>query len=331
MQPTPIQIGWLALIVAILAVAQRLGGYENKPLARALVALSSLLFVWWIFYSLPLPLAGAIVALLVIGLGIWIKKHARYGIFGVVLGALALVVNLVWGITLLLNGNKPSIAKTPVADKASRSEPIVESVTPQTSVPGVSKKQVPVKRNVKRAVAKIAAPPPGLADKPAQIIQNAPGGINSIVTGGNPTINNTIVNPRPAPRRIPAEKQAEMIEILKRHHGSVRIMAIQHNDEAYQFAKDWFSLFVEADWEIIEKRVAVFWHIGEPAPGVLLKVHGETLAPGGVVEILRRSPEGAVSDCLYLLGMTSKDLRVQRYPELPEGQVILEISNRPEP
>src|ERR1700730_616610 len=34
------------------------------------------------------------------------------------------------------------------------------------------------------------------------ITQQAPGGINSVVTGGTPTVNNTVVNQRPVPRHI---------------------------------------------------------------------------------------------------------------------------------
>ena len=49
MMPTAIQVGGLALIVGMFALAQRLGGWEHKPLARGVGIAAGALFVAWCF------------------------------------------------------------------------------------------------------------------------------------------------------------------------------------------------------------------------------------------------------------------------------------------
>jgi len=51
--PTAIEIGGLALIVALLAFAQRLGGWEHKTLARCLGVTAVGLVIAWCFLFLP--------------------------------------------------------------------------------------------------------------------------------------------------------------------------------------------------------------------------------------------------------------------------------------
>jgi hypothetical protein len=57
MQPTATEIGGLALIVGTLALAQRLGGWESKPLARSLGVLTTCLLIAWFFMFFPASVA----------------------------------------------------------------------------------------------------------------------------------------------------------------------------------------------------------------------------------------------------------------------------------
>jgi hypothetical protein len=53
--------GWLSLIVAILAIAQRLAGYENKPLAICLVAIAGMALVYFTTLSIKDGIGKALV------------------------------------------------------------------------------------------------------------------------------------------------------------------------------------------------------------------------------------------------------------------------------
>jgi hypothetical protein len=165
-----------------------------------------------------------------------------------------------------------------------------------------------------------------LREQPSTIIQTAPGGINSVITGGNPTVTNTVINPRPNPRRIPPEKQSQCSALLARHHGSVSIMAIQQNDgEPYQFAKDWYAIFKTAEWRILEDRVATALLVGEPEFGILVKIHGTPVEPGGFVQVSTDSLEGDVFECSQVLQLKPTDIHAQRYLDTPEGTIFLQI------
>jgi hypothetical protein len=165
--------------------------------------------------------------------------------------------------------------------------------------------------------------------QPSIIIQSAPEGINSVVTGGNPTINNTVVNPHVNPRHIPLEKQSQCADVLAGHHGSVQIMAIQ-SVEAYQFAADWYGVFKAAEWEILEDRVATLMVVGEPQSGVLLGLRGEPVAPNSRIEVANNTPEAALLDCTSLLQMTPADVHAQRYADMPEGRINLTVFEQPQ-
>ena len=168
-----------------------------------------------------------------------------------------------------------------------------------------------------------------LAVQPSIILQSAPGGINSVITGGNPTVNNTVVNPRQSPRHISIDKQAQCSSVLKPHHGVVAIISNQ-GSEAYQFAKDWYNVFKAAGWEIVEDRVAtIMMTLGDPGTGVLLGLQGEPGAPGGFVETINDTPERALFDCMRLLPMPSTDVQAQRWPDMPKGKIDLTVLEQP--
>ena len=70
MTPTAIEIGGLALIVTVLAFAQRLGGWEHKPLARGLSIAAGGLFVAWCFLFSPMWF-GWMVAAIIWSICLW--------------------------------------------------------------------------------------------------------------------------------------------------------------------------------------------------------------------------------------------------------------------
>jgi hypothetical protein len=137
---------------------------------------------------------------------------------------------------------------------------------------------------------------------------------------------------RPDPRHISTEKQSQCSDILRRHRGIVRIMAIQ-NGEAYQFAKDWYSVFKAAGWEIAEDRVATALISGDPRSGILLRIHGSPVAPdefSEVLEIPRDTPRNMLIQCMGgVLQMGPAVVRVQGSPDMPEGKVNLTVLEQP--
>jgi hypothetical protein len=137
---------------------------------------------------------------------------------------------------------------------------------------------------------------------------------------------------RPNPRHISTEKQSQCSDILRRHRGIVRIMAIQ-NGEAYQFAKDWYSVFKAAGWEIVEDRVATALISGDPRSGILLRIHGSPVAPDEFTEVLeipRDTPQNMMIQCLGgVLQMGPTVVRVQGSPDMPEGTIHLTVLEQP--
>ena len=60
------------------------------------------------------------------------------------------------------------------------------------------------------------------------------------------------------PRRIPADKRAEIVATLARTPAKITVPAIQQNAEAYQFAQDWYDVFKAAGWTMMDDMVRVF-------------------------------------------------------------------------
>src|SRR4051812_32118415 len=57
MTPSAIEIGGLGLVVALLALAQRLGGFENRLVGRIVTIAAAGVFVVWCFLFLPVWVA----------------------------------------------------------------------------------------------------------------------------------------------------------------------------------------------------------------------------------------------------------------------------------
>lgn len=70
MTPTAIQVGGLGLMVAMLALAQRLGRWEHRPTAVGLCVAVAGLFVAWCFLFFP-PWFGCVAAAIVWSIGLW--------------------------------------------------------------------------------------------------------------------------------------------------------------------------------------------------------------------------------------------------------------------
>lgn len=200
--------------------------------------------------------------------------------------------------------------------------------------PPPSTESVPKSKDLSPEVAKPKQAQAKKQDSPkpppaTQIIQNAPGGINSVITGGSPSVTNTVVNPRPTPRRIPPEKQVECSPILRQHRGIAKILAIQ-NGEAYQFAKDWYDLFKDAEWEVVDDLVGTVLVSGDPQDGIFLSFRGAPVAPNAPIEVAKDTPEAALQQCMGVLQMTPAHVRVQRYPDTPEGMINFIVLEQPQ-
>ena len=78
--PVSVDVGGLALLVGMLALAQRLGGWENKIVARCLGIGAALLFITWCFLVFPLriaiPVAGAAWSVVLWFVFPWFQKEA---------------------------------------------------------------------------------------------------------------------------------------------------------------------------------------------------------------------------------------------------------------
>jgi len=136
---------------------------------------------------------------------------------------------------------------------------------------------------------------------------------------------NTVnINQLPPPRRVPTEKKDEIAAILARRPGRVRVSAVINNAEAYQFAQDWYDLLKAARWTMMDDVVRIIEVIGKPEPGLFLRVHGDTVPPGGMVVIPKDGPGGVVAEGLAALGIDLKH-QLQRFPDMPEDEVSFEV------
>lgn len=145
-----------------------------------------------------------------------------------------------------------------------------------------------------------------------------------------PNSPNTVnINQRLPPRRIPPDKRAEIVALLKRRPAKVSVSATQNNAEAYQFAQDWYDVFKAAGWTMMDNIVRVFITVGRPERGILLRLPGETVPAGGWFETAKESPAGVLAESLETLKMIPQ-VRAQRYPDIPEDEVSFSVNEHPE-
>ncbi len=68
--------------------------------------------------------------------------------------------------------------------------------------------------------------------------------------------------------------------------------------------------------------------VGQPEAGILLKFHGETIAPGLAVGVPNNSPAAVIAESCEALKVQS--VHGQRFSDMPEGEFSFEIHEQPE-
>jgi len=145
-----------------------------------------------------------------------------------------------------------------------------------------------------------------------------------------PNSPNTVnINQRTPPRRIPPDKRAEIVAILKRRPAKISVSAIQNNDEAYQFAQDWYDAFKAAGWTMMDDKVRVFMIVGRPGRGILIRLHGETVPPEGAAIVPTNSPAGVLAESLERLKIRQQ-VRAQKFPDMAQDQLSFSVNEHPE-
>lgn len=85
-------------------------------------------------------------------------------------------------------------------------------------------------------------------------LQNAAQNVVSYNQQGGITAAQVTINQGPSrqpPRRIPREKWDELKAILSHEPASVRVSALERNNEAYRFAQDWHELHKDSGWTML--------------------------------------------------------------------------------
>ena len=82
---------------------------------------------------------------------------------------------------------------------------------------------------------------------------------------------------------------------------------------------------------MMDDMVRVFLTVGKPESGILVRLHGQSVTPGGLVNAPRESPAGVVLESLEKLNITGpRQVRAQRFPDMPDSQLSFEVMERPE-
>jgi hypothetical protein len=141
---------------------------------------------------------------------------------------------------------------------------------------------------------------------------------------------NTVnINQRLPGRRIPPDKIPEIRDLLKQHPAKIRVSAVINNGEAYLFAQDWYDVLKASGWEMLDDHVLGFLEAGAPIWGIMIKLHGVGVKPNEPFMVPRSSPAAALGSSLAVANVF-QTLTGQRYPEMPDGELRLEIHMQPE-
>lgn len=65
------------MIFGLMALAQKLSGYQNKPLAKLLTSIGLVLLAIWLLWFLPRAIAFGVIYVLATGLVTWAVLHVR--------------------------------------------------------------------------------------------------------------------------------------------------------------------------------------------------------------------------------------------------------------
>src|ERR1700722_4686740 len=101
---------------------------------------------------------------------------------------------------------------------------------------------------------------------------------------------------RQPPRRIPRDKWDELKAILSHESASVRVSALERDNEAYRFAQDWHELLKDSGWTMLDEQVRIFIPVGPFDPGILVRLYGQPLTqPSQVFDVPYASPAGVIA------------------------------------
>src|SRR5688572_7184696 len=107
---------------------------------------------------------------------------------------------------------------------------------------------------------------------------------------------------RPAARRIPPERRAEIVSVLARAPARISFAAVHENEEAYQFAQDLLDVFKAAGWTITAEGVVnTFIGAGKPQRGIRLSMHGEPVSSTTSASVSRKTPLGGIVQTFEML------------------------------
>ncbi len=129
------------------------------------------------------------------------------------------------------------------------------------------------------------------------------------------------------PRRIPSDSRTQLIRLFSGKPARVRISAIPNDAEAFRFAQDWYEVLKASGWTIQGNRIGTANPITDPPLfGIVVKLHGEPLAPGQNFQVPNNEPIGYIARAADALGVA---ISGERLLDIEEGLILLEFHTRP--
>ena len=313
--------GTISVVLAMLTIAQKVGNYENRPLALILAIGASVALLCW---SIQAYFDGRERLRCARAAGdrrtCWKIQLSHVGYVALGIGVIAAIA---WQSG---TNNQPVVANEQTAGtSAPHAKPDREAqpAEPERQTqPTVSKSA-----NTARVTPSRSAPTVTTGSVTIQT-----GGVASFGQTGGVTAGQYIVNQDPSqepPRRIPRDKWTPLKEVLGKWPGRVSVSAVQGNNEAHRFAQDWYDLLKESGWTMLDEKVRVFISVGPLDPGILFRMHGAQLTvPNEAFQVPTESPAGAVSTAFILAGFHSQ-VRGLRFMDMAENQLTIEVAPKP--
>jgi hypothetical protein len=217
-----------------------------------------------------------------------------------------------------------------------KSEPKTTLVEKPSEVAASNKPIDPPKaRPAKQSVKPLAPQPPATTPAhqtpsaaPTQTV-NVDHGIGGI---GGTYVNPTVNNFAPPSRHILETQKTEFIGCLSKHPGSVNIMSVNGDPEAYALAGDWLEVFRAAKWSIDNDKVMQFMFGGGMWTGSQINFSGSIKADGTDSKYDHTSAGGALADCLIgkQIGLPSDGSgKLVPYPDMAPDHVAVIVGPRP--
>jgi cell division septation protein DedD len=212
----------------------------------------------------------------------------------------------------------PRLEKPPV-EEPPRETPTVKPIPPAKPLKAPEIATRPADKRPSRSNSSSGTDSPSIGS----ITQGAGSALSINQQGG---ITAGTLNLGPSARRLPDDRTA-FISCLQSKPGRFSIGAMQNNQEAYNYAKDWRGVLVAAGWEIEHKDIPIqIFDIGGGMwSGVQIKVHATT--PGST-EIADNSPEKQFYRCITTIPLGAAGTFIP-YSEIPTGVVRIYVSSHP--